>query len=329
MSEEDREPNDPPEVSKPLKEHIRVGPVEAEDPTIEWDPEDRFHRYDEIIARGRFKTVYRGYDTENGIDVAWCQVQDPDPHTSAHNLKPIYNEMKKGLNLDHSNIIRCFACWLDSENQRINLITELFTSGTLRSYIEMYSNVDLNVHRKYVRQILSGLTYLHSRVPPVIHADLRLDKIYVNGFNGEVKIGDLGLATLLTKRYHPSQPPEFDSPLEDLRALGVCVYELLTGKRLDPRNRTQWNDSLKEVKDSDAHNFLSKCFGMSHSVTAVELLEHPFLKLRSSKFKVKNGNDLNINRLDSQQSIAAKLRGEDWNFDLQVKATLFRFSDFS
>lgn len=39
--------------------------------------------------------------------------------------------------------------------------------------------------------------YLHSHDPPVIHRDLKCDNIFVNGNQGEVKIGDLGLAAIL------------------------------------------------------------------------------------------------------------------------------------
>jgi len=48
--------------------------------------------------------------------------------------------------------------------------------------------------------VLQGLDYLHSMSPPVVHGDLRCDKIYVNGHSGEIKIGDLGLATLMPLR---------------------------------------------------------------------------------------------------------------------------------
>lgn len=44
-----------------------------------------------------------------------------------------------------------------------------------------------------------GLNYLHSHNPPIIHRDLKCDNIFINGHQGEVKIGDLGLATLLTQ----------------------------------------------------------------------------------------------------------------------------------
>jgi serine/threonine protein kinase len=35
------------------------------------------------------------------------------------------------------------------------------------------------------RQILKGLEYLHAMSPPVVHGDLRCDKIYVNGHSGK------------------------------------------------------------------------------------------------------------------------------------------------
>lgn len=53
--------------------------------------------------------------------------------------------------------------------------------------------------KNWSRQILEGLSYLHSHDPPIIHRDLKCDNIFVNGNQGEVKIGDLGLAAILRK----------------------------------------------------------------------------------------------------------------------------------
>lgn len=48
---------------------------------------------------------------------------------------------------------------------------------------------------------MEGLNYLHSHDPPVIHRDLKCDNIFINGNQGEVKIGDLGLAAVLRKSH--------------------------------------------------------------------------------------------------------------------------------
>lgn len=64
-----------------------------------------------------------------------------------------------------------------------------------------HKNVDLRALKKWSRQILEGLLYLHSHDPPVIHRDLKCDNIFVNGNQGEVKIGDLGLAAILRQAH--------------------------------------------------------------------------------------------------------------------------------
>lgn len=64
-------------------------------------------------------------------------------------------------------------------------------------YRKKHKHVDLRALKKWSRQILEGLAYLHGHDPPVIHRDLKCDNIFVNGNQGEVKIGDLGLAAIL------------------------------------------------------------------------------------------------------------------------------------
>lgn len=57
--------------------------------------------------------------------------------------------------------------------------------------------------KRWAWQILCGLVYLHGHTPPIIHRDLKCDNIFINGSEGVVKIGDLGLATMLRARTAP------------------------------------------------------------------------------------------------------------------------------
>lgn len=48
--------------------------------------------------------------------------------------------------------------------------------------------------KKWCRQILLGLAYMHDHTPPVIHRDLRLGNIFVDGRTGDIRIGNFQLA---------------------------------------------------------------------------------------------------------------------------------------
>ncbi len=76
------------------------------------------------------------------------------------------------------------------------------TSGTLREYIRKLQIPNTKIVKRWCRQILKGLLYLHSHNPPIIHRDIKCDNIFINGAHGEVKIGDMGTAKMkMGKKY--------------------------------------------------------------------------------------------------------------------------------
>ena len=48
---------------------------EIDDKVVNSSPNGRFLKFDHEIGRGSFKTVYKGLDTETGVQVAWCELQ--------------------------------------------------------------------------------------------------------------------------------------------------------------------------------------------------------------------------------------------------------------
>lgn len=56
------------------------------------------------------------------------------------------------------------------------------------------AHIRLTLLKKWCRQILAGLAYMHGHVPPVIHRDLRLGNIFVDGRTGDIRIGNFQLA---------------------------------------------------------------------------------------------------------------------------------------
>jgi WNK lysine deficient protein kinase len=168
---------------------------------VEVDPTGRYGRYDDVLGKGAFKTVYRAFDEVDGIEVAWNQVKVQDVLQSPEDLERLYSEVHLLKTLKHKNIIKFYNSWVDTKTKNVNFITEIFTSGTLRQYRKRHKHVDIKAVKNWSRQILRGLLYLHSHDPPIIHRDLKCDNIFVNGNQGEVKIGDLGLAAILRQAH--------------------------------------------------------------------------------------------------------------------------------
>ncbi|XP_024423019.1 serine/threonine-protein kinase WNK1 isoform X15 [Desmodus rotundus] len=214
---------------------------ELETQAVGMSNDGRFLKFDIEIGRGSFKTVYKGLDTETTVEVAWCELQDRKLTKSERQRFKEEAEMLKGL--QHPNIVRFYDSWESTVKGKkcIVLVTELMTSGTLKTYLKRFKVMKIKVLRSWCRQILKGLQFLHTRTPPIIHRDLKCDNIFITGPTGSVKIGDLGLATLKRASFAKSVigTPEFMAPemyeekydeSVDVYAFGMCMLEMATSE---------------------------------------------------------------------------------------------------
>lgn len=289
---------------------------EVESEFLEVDPTGRYGRYNDVLGKGASKTVYRAFDEIEGIEVAWNQVKVNEILQSPEDLERLYSEVHLLKTLKHKNIIKFFSSWIDTTTRNINFITEMFTSGTLRQYRQKHKRVDLRAVKNWARQILRGLLYLHSHDPPIIHRDLKCDNIFVNGNQGEVKIGDLGLAAILRKSHSAHTvigTPEFMAPelydeeyneLVDIYAFGMCLLEMLTfeypySECSNPAQIYKKVTSgkkpaaLYKLKDPEVRQFVEKCLvTVSRRLPARELLMDPFLQTDE------HGLEYSFSRLD-------------------------------
>ncbi|KRH76108.1 hypothetical protein GLYMA_01G132000v4 [Glycine max] len=255
----------------------------------------------DILGKGAVKVVYRAFDEVLGIEVAWNQVKLGDVFHSPDLLPRLYSEVHLLKNLEHDSIMTFHDSWIDVNCRTFNFITELFTSGTLREYRKKYQRVDIRAVKNWARQILSGLEYLHSHDPPVIHRDLKCDNIFINGHLGQVKIGDLGLAAILRGSQHAHSvigTPEFMAPelyeeeyneLVDIYSFGMCMIEIFTSEfpYSECSNPAQiykkvtsgkLPEAYYRIHDLEAQRFVGKCLAnVSERLSAKELLLDPFL----------------------------------------------------
>ena len=117
-------------------------------------------------------------------------------------------------------------------------------NGTLRQRYTQGAVLPLNTVVKYVKHIAGGLYYAHTRPHPVIHRDIKPENMLLDSQN-EVLLSDFGIAIVLqTSQAQPEQsivgtvsymaPEQAQgnaSAASDQYALGVIVYEWLSGMR--------------------------------------------------------------------------------------------------
>ncbi|CAL1368485.1 unnamed protein product [Linum trigynum] len=323
---------------------------------VETDPTGRYGRFNEVLGKGAMKKVYKAIDEFLGLEVAWNQIKLNDVLRRPDDLERLYSEVHLLSTLNHPSIIRFYTSWIDTRHRTFNFITEMFTSGTLREYRRKYQQVSMRAIKRWARQILQGLVYLHSHDPPVIHRDLKCDNIFVNGHLGQVKIGDLGLAAVLRdcqSAHSVIGTPEFMAPelyeedyneLVDVYSFGMCVLEMMTAEYpySECGNPAQIYKKVTSGKlpasyyrlnDLEAQRFIGKCLvAASNRVSAKDLLLDPFLApepvikgIESPKPFLSNGelNKLQLEDDDdpprTDMKITGKLNPEDDTIFLKVQ----------
>ncbi|KAL2943868.1 Serine/threonine-protein kinase WNK8 [Bienertia sinuspersici] len=161
--------------------------------------------------------------------------------------------------------MRCFHSWVDNESKTVNMITELFTSGNMSQYRKKHNLVNKKAIRNWVKQILKGLDYPHSQNPPIIHKHLRCDNIFVNGNSGKVKIGDIGLATML----HLGSTARATSSMPEFMALELCEEDMIsyTAKDQMMTGYCSPNAAVEEVKSKNQFKLQGKMTQNKESVS--------------------------------------------------------------
>nr|XP_046239620.1 serine/threonine-protein kinase WNK2 isoform X4 [Scatophagus argus] len=330
----DRSETEPKAEAAPSDVTGKAGSDENEEEpgmkAVSTSPGGRFLKFDIELGRGSFKTVYKGLDTDTWVEVAWCELQERKLSKVERQRFKEEAEMLKAL--QHPNIVRFYDFWESPVKGKkcIVLVTELMTSGTLKTYLKRFKVMKPKVLRSWCRQILKGLHFLHTRTPPIIHRDLKCDNIFITGPTGSVKIGDLGLATLKRASFAKSVigTPEFMAPemyeehydeAVDVYAFGMCMLEMATSEYpySECQNAAQIYRkvtsgvkpaSYSKVSDPEIKEIIGECIchRWEERYSIKDLLNHAF-------FAEDTGVRVELNEEDDgkKSSIALKLWVED------------------
>ncbi|KAG8915742.1 hypothetical protein FRC01_003521 [Tulasnella sp. 417] len=139
---------------------------------------------------------------------------DDDPANKKVQAATFANELTLLSELRHENIIRCLG-FVESAEERIAwIVLPWEANGNLREFVQS-QDWAIPERLSLIHDVACGIEYLHSRTPPICHADLKSLNILVNSDNHAV-ITDFGSA----RKIQPSstneprtQDPPFKPPL--------------------------------------------------------------------------------------------------------------------
>lgn len=292
--------------------------MENRNKIINKSPKERYMCYNDVIGRGTYKLVYRGYDTHTGIEVAWNLIHFDVLDENEQNL--IIDEVKllEKLSSQNDYIIQFYNAWIDKQCGDLVVITELAMSGTLKEYIRKITNLKLRVIKKWCKQILDGINFLHQQ--NIVHRDLKCNNIFINSNTGNIIIGDLGLAKRIRTNLHSvigtpeyMAPEMFDGEYTekvDIYAFGMCLIEMITkkipysecpgvGSVYKKISEGKQPEQLDLIKNSEIRQIIEQCikFNPNDRPTANELLMNPFFQV------IKDSDNDDTLNLCGQQSV--------------------------
>src|SRR2546428_5570405 len=202
---------------------------------------DRYQLQDPI-GRGGMATIYRARDLRMDRVVAvkvLREVYSTDPKF----VRRFQVEEKAASALQHPNIVQVYDN--GQTDGKYYIVMELVEGTDLRRYLRSRGVLDVDRAVIIAHDVALGLGAAHRR--SIVHRDVKPQNVLV-GRGGLIKLTDFGIAsvykdinaerltttgmTLGTVQYYaPEQAQgEIVSPAADVYALGIVMYEMLTGR---------------------------------------------------------------------------------------------------
>ncbi|KAK5945457.1 ATP binding [Knufia obscura] len=154
----------------------------------------------DLIGEGSFGSVYLALHAITGELMAVKQVELPDVGKGTESDKKkqtMVNALKLEIELlqglHHPHIVQYLGT--SSDETHLNIFLEYVPGGSIAAMLKQYNTFPEPLTRNFTRQILDGLSYLHSR--NIIHRDIKGANILVDN-RGAVKISDFGVSKQTT-----------------------------------------------------------------------------------------------------------------------------------
>ncbi|KAM3851500.1 inactive serine/threonine-protein kinase PLK5-like isoform 1-T1 [Vipera latastei] len=191
----------------------------------------------QLLGQGAFGQCYKFTDTSTNRVYA-VKVLSQQRVARLGNQGKVQREIELHSQLQHRNVVGFHRHFVDQEN--IYMVLEYCSRKSLAHILKVRRTLTEPEVRFYLKQIMSGLQYLHQQ--GIIHRDLKLSNVFITK-RMQVKIGDLGLARQeeqpCGRRGVVCGTPNYLAPeviakkghscKSDIWALGCIMYTTLAG----------------------------------------------------------------------------------------------------
>ncbi len=198
------------------------------------------YRIDELIARSGMASLFRAIDLNTGKQVA-IKLPHPEMECDPLLFDRFKREIEIGQKLDHPGVMKVFK---DEKRSRVYMAAEWVEGKLLRRLLGPHHKLPTDRAVQLTIRVLRALEYIHAN--GVVHRDLKPENIMVDG-DDNIKLIDFGIAgnegsrrLTFAKLSNVMGTPDYISPEQvkgkrgdgraDLYAMGVMLYEMLTGK---------------------------------------------------------------------------------------------------
>lgn len=189
------------------------------------------YRIERRLSEGGFATVYRAFDTIEGVHVA---LKIPrDQRLSDDAMKDFRREVRLAARLDHPNILPLKDASLIEDHFVI-----AFPLGERTLAERLNKRLSLKSALSLAEQMLDALAYAHQQ--RIIHCDVKPENMML--FAGErLRLGDFGIAKFAQNTIQgsgtgtvgymaPEQAMGKPSQRSDVFSVGLIIYRMLTAE---------------------------------------------------------------------------------------------------
>ena len=200
------------------------------------------YRLDRRLGAGGMSTVFLALDTvlERQVAVKLLAEHLADDEVFVMRFR---HEALAAARLQHPNIVQVFDSGKDEPSHRHYIVMEYVDGPSCSDLLREHGQLGIEDTVRIVVEACHGLDYAHRA--GVVHRDVKPGNLLISNETGAVKLADFGIAkaaeqtrvtqvgsVLGTAAYlSPEQAQGQDAgPASDIYSLGVCAYQLLTGR---------------------------------------------------------------------------------------------------